>query len=280
MVNENSTDRPLITVIMALYNAEKYVRAAIDSLLTQSFQDFELIVADGGSSDGTVDILKHFSGRLTYFSEKDKGVYDAWNKALKLRKGEWVMFLGGDDVLSDVRALELVAPVLKSFGHGSASYIYSEVALVEEDGQKVLERMGMPWEATSEKLTEYMSVPHCGAFHHTALFDRYGNFDTSFRITGDYDFVLRITKGGEQGYYTGLPLVRMTVGGLSANPLFRLRVARENIRALEKNGFAIGWKNRLAVLRAALVSGSARLLGVKTIQKLLSSIKHLRRAGR
>jgi glycosyltransferase involved in cell wall biosynthesis len=96
---------PLITFVLAIFNASKTLTQCLNSVAQQSCKDFELVVIDGGSTDGSVEILRSQASHFAYWtSEPDRGVYDAWNKALQHARGEWICFLGADDYLwsSDV----------------------------------------------------------------------------------------------------------------------------------------------------------------------------------
>lgn len=90
----------MISIIIATYNSGKTLRRALDSVLNQSYQDWECIVVDGASKDNTIDIVKEFvnkDSRFRYISEPDHGIYDAFNKGWKMANGEWMMYLGSDD---------------------------------------------------------------------------------------------------------------------------------------------------------------------------------------
>jgi len=90
----------MYSIIIATYNSANTLAEAIQSVLQQTLKDFELIIIDGKSSDGTLEIIKSYEKEITYWiSEKDKGVYDAWNKGIKIAKGEWICFLGSDDIM-------------------------------------------------------------------------------------------------------------------------------------------------------------------------------------
>ena len=89
---------PLISIIVAVYNGEKTLQRCIDSVFSQTYPHKELIIIDGGSTDGTVDILQTNNDKITYWkSEPDNGIYQAWNKALDHAKSDWICFLGSDD---------------------------------------------------------------------------------------------------------------------------------------------------------------------------------------
>ena len=90
----------MVSIIIATYNSEKTLRRALDSVLNQTYQDWECIVVDGASKDNTIEIVKEYVSkdtRFRYVSEPDHGIYDAFNKGWKMAKGEWVMYLGSDD---------------------------------------------------------------------------------------------------------------------------------------------------------------------------------------
>lgn len=98
-----------ISVITVCFNAVSTIEKTICSVLNQSWSDLEYIIIDGGSKDGTVDILKKYSSRLSYISEPDKGIYDAMNKGVKKSSGDYVLFLGADDLLFDNEVLSIIA---------------------------------------------------------------------------------------------------------------------------------------------------------------------------
>ena len=96
-------DKPLITVITVVFNDEKYLEETIQSVINQTYANVEYIIIDGASTDGTVDIIKKYEGRIDYWvSEPDGGIYDAMNKGIGIANGEWIYFLGSDDVLLNV----------------------------------------------------------------------------------------------------------------------------------------------------------------------------------
>ena len=106
-------NNPLFTVITVCYNSQKTIKNTIESLLFQSFNDFEFIIIDGNSSDDTFEIIKSFDLKFKekgivykYISEPDKGIYDAWNKGVKMSSGTWLSFIGSDDFYLN-NALEL-----------------------------------------------------------------------------------------------------------------------------------------------------------------------------
>ncbi|HEX8269275.1 MAG TPA: glycosyltransferase family 2 protein [Flavobacterium sp.] len=185
------TTSPFFSIITASFNSEKTIAATIQSVLDQSFTDFEYVIIDGDSSDGTLVIIKSFEQNFqnknvtyTYISEKDKGIYDAWNKGLALSKGNWISFLGSDDeYLPD--ALQLYHDKICV---SDINYISSQVELVNRH-KKRLSVFGKPF--VWEKLIHGMDTAQVGSLHKRELFDQVGNFDVQYRIVGDLDFYFR-----------------------------------------------------------------------------------------
>src|SRR5665213_1566267 len=123
---EHGTDHPLVTVITAVFNARDTLEATIQSVLAQTYPNIEYLVIDGGSTDGTVDVIRRYDHAIDYWvSEPDKGVYDAMNKGVRASTGEWLNLLNANDVFSDPTAIQRVANCFS----GNARFIYSDVLL-------------------------------------------------------------------------------------------------------------------------------------------------------
>lgn len=225
-----------ISIVIATFNAAKYLSACLDSCLGQTWQEKEIIVIDGASTDGTLDIIQRYATRIAYWkSEPDKGIYDAWNKALPHVSGSWVLFRGADDLFWDEKTLEKAAPGLET-ALPSELLCYGTVVAVDEHQQMIGIR-GRPWNEVKHRFFKEMTMTHTGLFHQVELFQRFGSFDISYRIAGDYDFLLRAVKGGAEGkFLTGVIVTKMSGGGVSNAQ--GLRTKRESIVALKKNGVA------------------------------------------
>lgn len=225
-----------ISIVIATFNAAKCLGACLESCLSQTWQDTEILVIDGASTDGTVDIIRQYSSQIAYWtSESDKGIYDAWNKALPHVTGSWVLFRGADDLFWDENVLEKTVPGLEA-ASASERFCYGTVVSVNEHRDMVGIRGG-PWDQAKSRFFKEMPMAHTGVFHHIELFQRFGYFDTSYRIAGDYDFLLRAVKGGVEGkFLTGVIITKMSGGGISHTQGFRTK--RESIVALKKNGVA------------------------------------------
>jgi len=181
-------NKQLLSVISASLNSEKTIKKTIESVLNQTISNFEYIVIDGNSNDKTIAIVKSFEDKFTkkgisykWISENDTGIYDAFNKGINLSKGKWISFLGSDDIYKD-NAIELYYKNIVELKR-EVDFIHSEV--------KVGERKIIKGEWSWKIFKRDMNIAHVGAFHHKKYFEKYGLFDTSYRIVGDYELLLR-----------------------------------------------------------------------------------------
>ena len=259
---------PRFTIVTAVLNQAATLHHCLESIIGQTLPDKELIVIDGGSKDGSVDIIKSFQRSIAWWESRlDRGIYHAWNKALKHAKGEWICFLGADDCFYDSFALEKTAPLLSKALAQGCRLAYGQVAKVNAAGN-VVQLLGKPWEKISWQIRHGMPIhmPHPGMMHHRSLFEEYGIFDEKFRIAGDYEFLLRELKDpARKAIYLGFPLVKFGIGGISeANRLATIKEARQ---ARLKHGLPPSWLWSLVFLRAA-----TRKFLPQTFQKHLNNL--------
>ncbi len=209
-VKRNEPGKPLITIITATYNAENNLSTAIQSIREQTYDNIEYIIVDGASTDGTVDIIRANEDVIDYWiSESDTGIYNAWNKGLRLSGGDWIAFLGADDIYVKGAIQDYMASIL-SCGDNLPQYISSRVNLIF--GPTVLCTVGKQW--NWETFRKYMNVAHVGSLHHRLLFEQYGFFDESYKICGDYEFLLR-PKSNLRAAYLNEITVNMSINGVS-----------------------------------------------------------------
>ena len=223
-----------ISIITAVYNNRSTVAAALDSVLMQSHPDVEMIVIDGASTDGTREVLAKYESRIAVLvSERDDGIYDALNKGISLATGDVIGFLHGDDLLADGDALARVAAAMADT---SIDAVYGDLVYVRKDDPS---RVLRTWNAggyVPEKLNRGWMPPHPTLYARRSIYERLGNFDTSFRIAADYDCMLRFLNAGIRVSYIPHLQVRMRVGGASNRSLANIvRKSREDFRALRKN---------------------------------------------
>ena len=267
---------PRVTIIVAVYNAVRTISRCIDSVSAQTYPSRELIVIDGGSTDGTVDILRRKSGQISYWiSEPDSGVYNAWNKGLQHASGEWVGFLGADDYLWSPDALEYV---IRQFDKVSTPVriIYGRVGFVSEQGE-LIETFGQPWQQIRDVFRHRMVIPHPAVLCRRTLFEEHGVFDESFRISGDYEWLLRELKDGEAFFVDGPLIVGMQAGGMSSQAHRGVQIFSETERAQAKHGLKANPVIRAwAGLKACVRTGASVLLGEHLAGSVVNRLRWLR----
>ncbi len=231
-IENGQVDAPLLSIITVSFNAARFIEQAIDSVANQTYDDVEFVVIDGGSSDGTLEIIRRNETKIDFWSsEPDGGIYDAMNKGVAVARGEWLYFLGADDYLWNENVLARLAPVLKATTRERV--VYGQVTRLLENGE-ALDVEGRPWPQVRARFLSQMMIPHQGAFHHRSLFAREG-FDTSFRIAGDYEFLLRHLRNHNALFIPEM-VAAMRLSGISSDNRNRLRALRECLRARRKLG--------------------------------------------
>lgn len=223
------TDLPLITIVTSAFNDCDLLKETISNIQRQTYSHIEYIVIDGGSQDGTIELLQTSDAVTHWISESDSGIYDAWNKALKLSRGDYIAFLGAGDRYLDggLNGLALLAASDKR-----AEFIYGKVS-VEAPGQRS-RIIGRPW--SWPLFRRYMCTTHVGALHSRKLFDRYGLFDSSYRIAGDYEFLLRPGKNLKTAFLDKA-VATMLAGGISQRNhqvLYEVRRAKLQHRVISR----------------------------------------------
>jgi glycosyltransferase len=236
-----------ISVITAVYNAKDTISDAIESVLSQSHSDVELIVIDGGSTDGTIELLNDYKEGLSVFiSEPDDGIYDALNKGIKHATGDVVGFLHADDLFADNAVL---AKVAEAFAEPSTDAVYGDLVYVSKSEPDRVIRYWKAGEFYPEKLKAGWMPPHPTLYVRRSVYERLGAFDTSFHIAADYDCMLRFLGVGKINcHYIPEVLVRMRLGGKSNQSLKNIiRKSAEDYKALKRNKIggagALLWKN-------------------------------------
>lgn len=243
-----------ISVITACYNSEATIRDAIESVLSQTWNDIEYIVVDGASTDGTMGIVREYGDRISQVvSEPDKGIYDALNKGVQTATGDLVGFLHSDDLFASASVLSRIA---SDAGDGDGrgelvcDAVYGDLNYVSaSDTSKVVRRWtSRPF--STELLSRGWMPPHPTLYLKREIYRELGGFDLSYRIAADYESILRyFSQPALKPLYIPETLVTMRLGGVS-NGSFSgiLRKSREDLRALRKNSIshplkALAWKN-------------------------------------
>lgn len=218
---------PLISIIIATFNVEHLIERTLNSIITQTYKHFEIIIVDGNSTDGTLTIIEEYIPYIKHLiSESDSGIYDAWNKGIKLSKGSWISFIGAGDIyLKD--ALENYIDHIRKLNY-APDFISSQIHIVDNNG-KLLFKVGNRWEWP--KFSHYMTAAHVGSLHSKLLFDKIGLFNSTYKIAGDYELLLRL-KENLKTYYVSKVTAHMLYGGKSNSKKILKEIIRIKIETL------------------------------------------------
>jgi glycosyltransferase involved in cell wall biosynthesis len=267
---------PSISVIVAVLNGKATLQECIDSVTRQTYPNKELIIIDGGSKDGTVELLDKNSNQLSYWSsESDRGVYNAWNKGLAKARGEWICFLGADDYFWDITVLERMVAHLKMLPL-RIRVAYGRIIRINDDGH-MTQPTGESWEQVKKSFKQYMCIPHVGTMHRRTLFEQHGTFNESFRIAGDYELLLRELKTGDAVFIPEIITAAQRLGGMSTNLANKLKVYRELMYAQRMHGQCLP-SNRLLKMMMRDCSQLLlwKLVGDESARKLLDLRRRLK----
>lgn len=227
---------PKISIVTVVYNGSKTIAQCIDSVLAQNYPNIEYIVVDGNSKDGTQDIVKRYGTKVsTFISEPDKGLYDAMNKGVSVATGDIVGILNADDFFANN---EVISQIAELFTSKSVDAVCSSVAIYKD------ENFDKPWRlynAKNFRLWQFrigIQPPHPGFYVKKEWYDKLGLYDKQFKISGDFDLLLRMLFVNKiKAVYTDLLSVKMRDGGVSSKD-FKSKVLmnKEDLTSLRKNG--------------------------------------------
>lgn len=241
LVKHDHESLPLVSVITVVRNAAATLRETLESVFIQAYDNIELIVVDGASDDGTLDIIRENEGKIDlWVSGPDRGIYDAMNKGLGYAGGRYVHFLNADDHYCFHRSLQLV---VEAFQKHRCRLIHTNVLMLNE-------RRGYGWIRHSNVSGYYYlfkGIPQQAFFYDRSLFAEFGKFDLEYPVVADLEFLLRIIiKHKIPGRYVNCPAVVFLSGGVSGD-MESKRMEREKV--LRK--YYPGWA--FVILRNKLV---------------------------
>lgn len=214
-----------ISIIIATFNAEKVLQRCLDSIFRQKTDEVELLIIDGDSKDNTMGIVENNKDNIDfYISERDNGLYDAWNKGIGHATGNWIVFLGSDDILLE-GTISKQLNYIRSHRADDLDIISAKAWIVDESGN-VLKSMGEPYSWRIFRMR--MDISHGSTMHNRHLFEEVGLFDVNFRICGDYELLLR--KKLNSAFIDDF-FIQMQDGGMSTT----LKARRESYLARKKN---------------------------------------------
>ena len=201
-------NQPLVSIITVVYNGEKHLEKTIESILTQTYDNVEYIIIDGGSNDGTLDIIKKYEDQIDYWvSEKDNGIYDAMNKGLTLSIGEIIGILNADDVYTS----EAVRISVNALIEQNVDYSVGTILKVPSN---IFFHPIFPLE--TGKIYQGMMYPHIASFIRRNIYKNVGLFNTSYKIAADMDMALRIHLSGFCSTNVNKLIALFSDGGISS----------------------------------------------------------------
>ncbi len=225
-----------ITIITVCFNSIKTIQDTIDSIRTQDYDNIEYIVIDGGSSDGTIDIIKENLDIIDYYiSEPDQGIYDAMNKGILVAKGDIIGILNSDDFYPNQF---IISNVIKSFKRENCDAVYGDLVYVDEKNTTEIVRYWKAGKYNTTKIKNGWMLPHPTFFVKSLIYKRFDLYNINLKQAADYDMILRLLyKYNIDVVYMPMILVNMRIGGVSnMNLLQRLKANKEDSLAWKNNG--------------------------------------------
>ncbi len=198
-----------LSIITVVFNDVKHIEKTIQSVLQQTFTDYEYIVVDGASTDGTLDIIKKYKDKLILKSEPDRGIYDAMNKGLAMARGEYVVFLNSGDLFYEKTTLEKIFSTSTN-----ADIYYGDSVIIDEQGAVIgLRRLRPPKKLTYKSLRKGMLVLHQAFIPKKEICPPY---DLTFKHSADFDWVIKVLKNAKTIVNTQQILIKFLKGGHSS----------------------------------------------------------------
>lgn len=228
-----------ISIITATYNSGKTVRDTLESVLRQTFSNYEYIIKDGGSKDDTLEIVKNyapkFGERLKVISEPDQGIYDAMNKGFQMATGDVIGILNSDDFYTSDDALQVIAG---AFANNDIDATYGDIHFVNDDDLSKRVRYYSSAVFRRSFMRFGLMPAHPSFYCKKAVYEKYGAFDTSYKVAADFENLLRIIYVGNiKTKYIPKDFVTMRTGGASTAGLSsRTQIMKDHLRALKING--------------------------------------------
>ncbi len=239
-----------VSIITVVKNNVCTVKHAIESVLSQTYNNIEYIVIDGASTDGTYEIVKNYNNKIKkLISEEDNGLYHAMNKGLQHATGDIVGILNSDDVYFNTHVIE---DVVKTFKDKELDSLFGDLFYVEKDN---LDKVVRYWKSSEFKLGSFAKgwhPPHPSFFVKNEIYKKYGVFDTNMEVSADFDLMLRfLEKHKISTVYLPKVLVRMRIGGESNRSIRNIITSNRSIlRSFDKNSITV---NKLAYIFYRLV---------------------------
>ncbi len=227
-----------ISIITVCFNSSETIEDSILSVLSQNYDNIEYVVIDGGSTDGTLDILEKYQDRIAKcISEPDDGLYDAMNKGAKLATGDVIAFLNSDDFYTDKNIVGGMMEFIKSDNLGAA---YGDVVYVKQNNINQVVRSWKTGEYIKDSFRHGWVIPHPAFFCKRKYFERYGFFESDFKIAADFELMLRFIEVNQiRVGYLPKTIVTMRSGGAATTIKGIARGNLEIMKSLRMNGMRL-----------------------------------------
>lgn len=200
-------NKPLVSVITVVLNGEKHIEQTIQSVLNQTYSNIEYIIIDGKSTDNTLNIIKQYQSKISQvISEKDKGIFDAMNKGITIAKGELIGILNADDYYE----LTAIENIVNAYNKNDADVFHGNM-MVLNNGSKQLELPDI------SKMKQQPSIFHPTCFVKKNVYEKIGMFDIKYKISSDYDFLLRCLNSNLKFFYVESTITNFRPGGMSGS---------------------------------------------------------------
>ena len=217
-----------LSIITINRNNAEGLRRTIDSVVTQTFKDYEYIVIDGASTDGSVDVIKEYTGKITFqVSEPDTGIYNAMNKGIRMAKGEYCQFLNSGDYLFDTDVLNKVFT-----RNNSEDLLYGDIIVRKENSERI-------WHFPEKLSFFYLSTEflgHSSTFIKRNLFDQVGYYNEDLQIVSDWEFfLLALAKYNCTSIKLNYKISYILSGGISSDKASRELLIKEREKVLNQH---------------------------------------------
>ena len=228
-----------VSVITATWNSVATLRDTLESVLGQTYPYIEHIIIDGGSTDGTLELVREYEpryqGRLRYISEPDKGIYDAMNKGIRMASGEVIGILNSDDFYTSPDIVETLAGELKSHG---VDAVYGDIHYVDSKDLNKCVRYYSSADFRRWKMLFGFMPAHPSFYVRRHIYEKFGGYALDYKIAADYDMMVRLFyKHKISSKYIRKDFVTMRTGGMSTKSVsHRLITTREDVKACLRYG--------------------------------------------
>ena len=261
---------PLVTIITVVFNGEKYLEQTIQSVINQNYDNVEYVIIDGGSTDGTVDIIRKYEDKIDYWvSEPDGGLYYAMNKGIQLATGELIGLINSDDTYNDGTVSKVTDQYVNP---QKLRFVIISGSIFRTDSQGNIKiRLYTSHKSLEEKIEWRMPLHHPATFVSCDVYKTIGAFNTKYKIAGDYDFIYRAFHSRKVKFLIIDDfLTSMRLGGLSEEGIMSIWIKAKESFQVRKDNISLA-KNFLIFVFVLLVNGIKQIVKPLLSDTLLST---------